>query len=166
MGATASDVLSPVPAEADELAKVLNFLEAHEKRHGAVEPAFYLSGSSEGDRVELTEQLQAILKNVVNALSHGQSISILTRDEEITTQQAAEILGLSRPTVVRLIDDGELSAHVPGAVRRKLRLADVLAYREELRDRRNRFITDSSDGYDDIDPAEVSEALDEARRKA
>jgi len=41
-----------------------------------------------------------------------------------------------------------------------------LAYREELRDRRNRFITDSSDGYDDIDPAEVSEALDEARRKA
>lgn len=66
-------------------------------------------------------------KQVVQALSHGQSISILTRDQEISTQQAAEILGLSRPTVVKLIDSGELTAHVPGAVRRKLRLADVLA---------------------------------------
>ena len=40
---------------------------------------------------------------------------------------AAEILGLSRPTVVRLIEDGELHAHVPGAIRRKLRLAECLS---------------------------------------
>jgi excisionase family DNA binding protein len=77
----------------------------------------------EHDRVELTEQLYEVLKRVAHTLSHGQSISILTRDEEISTQQAAEILGLSRPTVVRLIQDGELHAHAPGAVRRKLRLA-------------------------------------------
>ncbi len=107
-------------------------------------PGFFLSGAGEHDRVELTEQLHAILKQVVQALSNGQSIRILTRDQEISTQQTAEILGVSRPTVVKLIEDGELSAHVPGAVRRKLRLADVLAYREELRARRNRFITESA----------------------
>ncbi len=38
----------------------------------------------------------AALKRVAHALSHGQSISILNRDQEISTQQAAEILGLSR----------------------------------------------------------------------
>jgi len=158
------DVVSPVPGEADELASVLSFLEAHEARHGtAPAPAYFLAGAGEHEQVELTEQLHAILKQVVQALSRGQSISILTRDQEISTQQAAEILGISRPTVVRLINDGELAAHVPGAERRKLRLADVLAYREELRERRNRFITDSAAAYDDADPEDVAELLRQAR---
>lgn len=166
MSTTAAEVVIPAPTDADELAKVLSFLEAHTARHGASpERAFYLAGSSEHDRVELTEQLHTILKQVVLALSHGQSISILTRDQEVSTQQAAEILGLSRPTIVKLIDEGELSAHVPGAVRRKLRLADVLAYREELRARRNRFITESSEAYDDADADEVAELLAEAHRQ-
>jgi len=93
-----------------------------------------------------------------------ESISILARDQEISTQQAAEILGLSRPSVVKLIDEGELSAHVPGAVRRKLRLADVLAYRKELRTRHDQFITETSAEYDDVDADEVAELLDESRR--
>ena len=165
MKATAAEVVNPAPTNVDELARVLSFIEAHEAGHGtSAVPAFFLSGSGEHDRVELTEQLHAILKQVVRALSQGQSISILTRDQEISTQQAAKILGLSRPTVVKLIDEGELSAHVPGAVRRKLRLADVLAYREELRARRNRFITGSSAEYD-ADADEVAELLAEARRQ-
>ena len=165
VSATTTEVVSPAPTDVDELAKVLSFIETHEARDGASPvPAFFLSGAGKHDRVELTEQLHAILKQVVQALSHGQSISILTRDQEISTQQAAEILGLSRPTVVKLIDDGELSAHVPGAVRRKLRLADVLAYREELRARRNRFITESSAEYV-ADTDEVAELLAGARRQ-
>lgn len=166
MTARTEEMVSPEPNEADELANVLSFIEAHEARRGSSPaPAFFLSGSGEHDRVELTEQLHAILKQVVQALSHGQSISILTRDQEISTQQAAEILGLSRPTVVKLIEDGELRAHVPGAVRRKLRLADVLAYREELRARRNRFITESSSEYDETDADEVAGLLEQARRR-
>ena len=166
MSTSAAEVVNAVPSDTDELAKVLSFIEAHEARHSALEPVFFLSGAGEHDRVELTEQLHEILKRVVHALSNGQSISILTRDQEISTQQVAEILGLSRPTVVRLIEDGELHAHVPGAVRRKLRLADVLAYRERLRERRNRFITESSAEFEDFTNDEVAEALAKARRKA
>lgn len=166
MSPTAAEVVTPNATDAAELAKVLSFIEAHEARHGASpEPVFFLSGAGEHDRVELTEQLHAILKQVVRALNHGQSISILTRNQEISTQQAAEILGLSRPTVVKLIDEGELAAHVPGAVRRKLRLADVLAYREDLRVRRNRFITESSAAYGDTDADEAAELLAEVRRQ-
>ncbi len=167
MSAPAPDVVNPEPSEADELAQVLSFIEAHEARRGATPvTSFYLSGVEEHDRVELTEQVHAILKQVVTALSRGQSISILTRDREITTQQAAELLGLSRPTVVRLIDAGELRAHVPGTERRKLRLADVLAYREELRRRRNQFITESAADYDDADTDEIAALLAEARKAA
>ena len=164
-GASA-EVVDPVPADANGLADVLSFIEAHEARRGASpERAFFLSGAGEHDRVELTEQLYDVLKRATHALSHGQSISMLTRDQEISTQQAAEILGLSRPTVVRLIDEGELDAHVPGTIRRKLRLADVLAYREELHARRNRFIAESSEEFADADADEVAQLLAEAKRK-
>ncbi|MBP2450138.1 excisionase family DNA-binding protein [Mycolicibacterium lutetiense] len=166
MSSASADILNPIPADANGLADVLSFIEAHEARHRASpESAFFLSGAGEHDRVELTEQLYDVLKRVAHALNHGQSISILTRDQEISTQQAAEILGLSRPTVVRLIQDGELDAHVPGAVRRKLRLADVLAYREELPARRNRFIAESSEEFANADADEVAELLAKAKRK-
>lgn len=159
-----ADMVVPTPGDVDGLAAVLSFLEAHEARHGtAPAPTYFLSGAGESDQVELTEQVHAVLKQVVAALSRGQSISVLTRDREISTQQAAEILGVSRPTVVRLIDDGELPAHVPGSVRRRLRLADVLAYREALRERRNRFITDSAAAYADSDDEDVMALLREAR---
>lgn len=166
MRGASAKIVRPVPADANGLADVLSFIEAYEARHGASpEPAVFLSGASEHDRVELTDQLYDVLKHAAHALSHGQSINILTRDQEISTQQAAEILGLSRPTVVRLIQDGDLDAHVPGAVRRKLRLADVLAYREELHARRNRFITESSGEFADADADEVAELLAEAKRE-
>ena len=168
MSATQSvDAVSPAPREADELATVLSILEAHEVRHGdATAPAYVLIGAGAHEQVELTEQLHAILKQVAQALSRGQSVSILTRDQEISTQQAAEILGVSRPTVVRLIDEGELNAHVPGVVRRRLRLGDVLAYREELRERRNSFIADSATAYDDAADSEDLTALLQQSRKA
>lgn len=47
----------------------------------------------------------------------------------ITTEQAAAVLGVSRPTVIRLVDAGKLPARVVGTHRR-LVLGDVLAYRD------------------------------------
>lgn len=163
--ATVSGMISPAPDEVAEVAKVSSFLDAHLVRRGvSPTPAFYLSGADEHDRVELNESLFGLLKDVVDALHRGQSVSIVARDREISTQQAAEILGISRPTVVSLIDRGELAATVPGAVRRKLRLIDVLAYRDSLYQRRNEFISDSSVEFEDVDGDEAASLVAEARQ--
>ncbi len=161
----AEEIVSPAQGEFDGLAKVQSFIEAHEARHGMVpEPTFFLSGAGEHDQVELTKQLHEIFKEVVQKLSQGQSISIFSREQEISTQQAADILGLSRPTVVQLIKDKELQAYIPGVQRRKLRLQDVLSYREQLRARHNQFITDSSSAYDEVEGTD--ELVREARRNS
>ena len=55
----------------------------------------------------------------------------------MTTQEVAELLGLSRTFVVRLIDTGTLNAHFAGSLRR-VRAANSLAYaRQRLRGHRN-----------------------------
>ncbi|WP_312240597.1 helix-turn-helix domain-containing protein [Pantoea sp.] len=49
----------------------------------------------------------------------------------MTTQEAADMLNVSRPTLIRLLDNGELPFHRTGN-RRKIRFTDVLAYRDRL----------------------------------
>ena len=53
----------------------------------------------------------------------------------LTTQEAADYLGISRPTFVRILDRGELPMKRPGR-HRYVRLADLIAYQEGVRHRR------------------------------
>lgn len=162
--AMSAESVEPMTAGIDtrDAAKVLDFIKAHEARRDAA-PVLFLAGADADDRVELTTQVNDLLKQIVQALADGRSVDVLAHDQEISTQQAADILGLSRPTVVRLIDEGELPATVPGAVRRRLRLTDVLAYRDELYERRSAFIAESSEEFEDIDPDDAAAVLAELR---
>lgn len=70
------------------------------------------------------EHLRAILAR----LAEGQRVRVVDDDPELTTQQAADLLNLSRPHFVRLLEAGKLSFHAVGTHRRVL-IADVLAYK-------------------------------------
>lgn len=71
----------------------------------------------------------AALVRVLEVLARGADVAVLPLDEEITTQEAADLLGISRPTLVKLIETGRLRCRTPGAHRR-LRVTDVLTYRD------------------------------------
>lgn len=86
-----------------------------------------------------------------NDVSEHRSVAIMPADKELTTQQAADILGISRPTVVKLIKDGELPATVPGKVRHKIRLSDLRDCQRRLYERRKAFIAESSEAYADLE---------------
>ena len=73
-----------------------------------------------------------MLRDVLEALSQGLAITVAPVHTVLTTSQAAQLLGISRPTLVRLLESGEIPFEQP-ARHRRVRLADVLAYQERAR---------------------------------
>jgi excisionase family DNA binding protein len=82
-----------------------------------------------GERLELPPEVFEILREVVEALAGGLAITIAPHQMILSTSEAADILGVSRPTLVRLLESGGIPFEQPGRHRR-VRLADVLAYQE------------------------------------
>jgi excisionase family DNA binding protein len=87
--------------------------------------------SADGSEVALPSVLADVLKAAVGPMSRGQSVSVAPVDDEMTTQQAADFLGYSRPTVVRLLDEGRIPS-VRLNSHRRVHLADVIAFRDQL----------------------------------
>ncbi|MEI2810090.1 MAG: helix-turn-helix domain-containing protein [Nocardioides sp.] len=92
------------------------------------EPTTTLSGPN-GEHLVLPPEVFEVLRDVVDAMAQGQALTIAPVHQRLTTQEAADLLGVSRPTVVKLLESGEIPFEQPGRHRR-VRLADVLAYRE------------------------------------
>jgi excisionase family DNA binding protein len=72
-----------------------------------------------------------ILRDVVD-LSQGLAITIAPHQMILSTSEAADILGVSRPTLVRLLEAGEIPFLQP-VRHRRVRLADLLAYHARAR---------------------------------
>ncbi|MGH3735145.1 MAG: helix-turn-helix domain-containing protein [Micromonosporaceae bacterium] len=88
--------------------------------------------AADGTRIELPEDLYEVLRDVVGALAQGLAITVAPRHTVLTTSEAADLLGVSRPTLVRLLEAGEIPYEQPGRHRR-VKLDDVLAYQQRAR---------------------------------
>jgi len=111
-------VLPPADASLEHLAELLEHLG----------PAPTLSGP-DGERLALPAEVFDVLLGVVRAMSRGQAVTFSPVHRRLTTQEAADILGVSRPTLVKLLEAKEIPYEQPGRHRRLL-LSDVLEYRE------------------------------------
>ena len=103
-----------LPTERTKLAKIQDFVRAHppDKRN----PAQLVVGPDES--VEIPGDVFRLLVQVVEAMSQGLAVTVVPRSETMTTQQAADVLGISRPTLIRLLDAGRLPYERVGAHRR------------------------------------------------
>jgi excisionase family DNA binding protein len=96
------------------------------------EPAALLG--PDGQTVPLPMEAYQVLVKVAESMRAGKAIMVAPLDQRLTTQEAANFLGISRPTLVKLLDQGEISYERPAAGRhRRVRLNDVLDYQRRKR---------------------------------
>ena len=156
-----------LPEDVQDLAEVRDFLAAHEAAgRDPIAPRYLLVGSEQGDQVEIPEEIHRVLLQVVAALSAGLAVTIAPQAMTLTTQQAADLLGVSRPTLIKILNEGGIPFDQVNTHRR-VRLADVLAYREARREAQYAALAATSVEVDDEDTLEVTlTRLREAKRLA
>jgi excisionase family DNA binding protein len=71
-----------------------------------------------------------LLRQVCAVLDRGDGVVVSEVARELTTSEAARVLGVSRPTLISLLEKGEIASHKVGTHRR-VALTDVLAYRRQ-----------------------------------
>ena len=82
-----------------------------------------------GSKTSLPGELRQLLSAAVRAMSDGQDVIVAAKDSLVTAQEAADFLGVSRPTLIRILDLGEIGYERPNNHRR-IRFADLVAYKE------------------------------------
>lgn len=103
----------------------------------------------DGTHLPLPQEIFDVLRDVVFAMSRGLAITVAPQHTILTTSEAAHLLGVSRPTLVRLLEAGEIPYERPNRHRR-VRLADLLAYQDRSRRARaaglDEMVRDGEDG--------------------
>src|SRR5450756_1291117 len=112
------------PRDLAALLDLGRFLEHH------TEPALLLG--PDGEQVPLPEEVYRVVVEVVEAMRAGKVITLVPHTQRLTTQEAADFLGVSRPTLVKILEDGKIPYDQPGRHRRLL-FTDLLAYQQQQR---------------------------------
>lgn len=114
----------PTKSESAEAGKVYDFLMKPEIVGTTV------LHSETGEEVPLPDSIYRVLKETALEVSKGHAVSVMAAQQELTTTQAADVLNVSRPYLIRLIDEGQIPSRKVGSHRRVC-LDDVLRYKHE-----------------------------------
>ena len=121
----------PVPAPDKDASMVRELDEALKKNRGRAK----LRAPS-GEEIELPHSVFEVLVRVVHEMARGNAVRVMPVRTELTTQQAADLLNVSRPFLVGLLEEGGIPFRKVGSHRR-VRLDDLLVYKD-TRDRERR----------------------------
>lgn len=129
--------MTPVAAPPEQRAQVAALSRAIEGMAQAPRraPRCKLVGP-DGAATSIPASIFYVLERVAEVMARGDAITVVPVGKEVTTQQAADLLNVSRQYLVRLLDEGRVPFRKTGKHRR-LRVEDVLAFKDQRdRDRR------------------------------
>lgn len=129
-----NEVVTPTEADAD-LARVSGQRLAAHMRQGRALRVEVKSGGSNEELVLPASALRLLVR-ALSEMGQGNAVTLTPVRAELTSQQAADLLNVSRPYLVKLLDEGAIPSRKVGTHRRVL-LTDLLAYRREFEARRH-----------------------------
>lgn len=83
------------------------------------------------ETIELPASAVKLLVEILEDMASGRAVTIVPKDAELTTQQAADCLHVSRPFLIRILEDGKIPFRLVGTHRR-IRFDDVLQYKQAI----------------------------------
>lgn len=115
-----------------------------------------------GELVTVPAKAFDLLFYILNNMAEGRSISLVPSDSEVTTQQAADMLNVSRPHIVKLLEDGIIPHKKVGSHRRIL-LEDVIEYGRKQKDANLKFLAEQAQdlklGYEPVEKKMIKPIL-------
>jgi len=107
-------------ASAEELSRLL----------GQIPQAERAQVKLDGNDLILPRQALALLRDLLVEMAQGNAVTIVPTHAELTTQEAANLLNVSRPHLVKLLEGGDIPFTKAGTHRR-IRYQDLMTYREQ-----------------------------------
>jgi len=93
------------------------------------------------DKIVMPLSAMRFLEDILKAMSQGNPISLVPNATEVTTQKAAEMLGCSRPYLVRLLEEGKIAFTKVGKHRR-IKFEDIVNYKSKMKAEQKQHIID------------------------
>jgi excisionase family DNA binding protein len=119
------------PSEADaRLARESSRLLATRKLGKRSSVRIRLGDGDETEPVAVPASAFRLFLHLLSEMSQGNAVTLIPTHAELTTQQAADLLNVSRPFVVKLLDEGKIPSRTVGKYRR-VRFDDLMAYRRK-----------------------------------
>ncbi|MGB7181543.1 MAG: excisionase family DNA-binding protein, partial [Burkholderiaceae bacterium] len=121
-------------AEEAELAKVAQRCVMTALDHSRAPKIALIDGEGQGDQspiLELPPKVLRLFAEMLGRMAQQQPVALLPLKMELSTQEAAARLNVSRPFIVKEVDSGKIRHHRVGRHRR-IYLADLLAYQERM----------------------------------
>jgi excisionase family DNA binding protein len=120
------------PTEADarlarESVPVLDRLLSSKRKHADLRLQIQ-QGARSGEAVTIPVAALRLLKDILEEMGKGNGVALLPLNAELTTQQAADLLNVSRPYLIGLLEEGKIPFRLVGKHRR-IRRDDLMAYK-------------------------------------
>jgi len=129
MSITLSTMTLPARHEVHAAAQGQRVLAAYLADDQATQHIQIFDGRNQAHQIELPTSALRLLADVLAEMADGNAVQVVPVHAELTTQEAADLLNVSRPHLVKLLEDGQIPFHRTGKHRR-VRLTDLLQYKQ------------------------------------
>jgi excisionase family DNA binding protein len=132
-------VLKTTTKEDQRIAKssISKFRETSRKIISANRKYATIKIQEKGEFLKIPKKALSLLSDILNNMAEGRSITLIPSDAEVSTQQAADMLHISRPHLVKLLEDGKIAFTKVGTHRR-IEIRNLIDYQKNLKKNRRK----------------------------
>lgn len=102
------------------------------------------------DKIIVPLRALKLFVSILKTMSEGKPISVVPLATAVTTQKAAEILGCSRPHLVKLLEEGEIQ-YIKIGKHRRIRFEDVMEYKKQMKATQKQYLIDMMNSDEDLE---------------